>query len=104
MNQIFSPRGFFLCCTTVLLSFVVQGADAFGYADQNHAPDSSCSVSPSASFADLAIKVTDPTGAVVDRAEIEARCGLTVTTDITNSEGAATETACGRTLRKYAKE
>src|ERR1700727_1258451 len=90
MNQIFSPRGLFLCCTTVLLSFVVPAADAFGYADQNHALNSSCSVSPSASFADLTIKVTDPTGAVVDRAEIEARCGLTVATGITNSEGAAT--------------
>jgi hypothetical protein len=69
MNQIFFPRGFFLCCTTVLLSFVVLAADAFGYADQNHALNSACSVSPSASFADLTIKVTDPTGAVADRAE-----------------------------------
>jgi iron complex outermembrane recepter protein len=90
MNQIFSPRGFFLCCMTVLLGFVVPAADAFGYADQNQALNSSCSVSPSASFAELTINVTDPTGAVVDRAEIEAHCGLTVVTGITSSDGAAT--------------
>jgi hypothetical protein len=90
MNQIFSPRSFFLCCVTVVLSFVVPQADAFGYADQNHDLTSSCSVPPSATFADLTIRVTDPTGAVVDRAEIEARCGLTVVGTITSSDGTAT--------------
>jgi len=66
-SDLFSTR-LFLCCTTVLSRFVVSGADAFGYGDPNHALDSACSVSPSASFADLTIQVTDPTGAVVDRA------------------------------------
>ncbi|WP_433975067.1 carboxypeptidase regulatory-like domain-containing protein [Tunturiibacter lichenicola] len=35
------------------------------------------------------IRVTDPTGAVVDRAEIEARCGLTVVSAITGGDGSA---------------
>ena len=90
MNQIYLPRSFSLRCATVFLSFGFLWASAFAYPGQNSAPDASCSVSPSAPFADLNIRVIDPTGALVDRAEIEVRCGSTVITGITGNDGTAT--------------
>jgi iron complex outermembrane recepter protein len=90
MNQIYLPRSFFLRCAAVFLSFGVLWASAVADPGQNSAPDASCSVSPSAPFADLNIRVIDPTGALVDRAEIEVRCGATVITGITGNDGTAT--------------
>src|SRR5215469_8089832 len=58
--------------------------------EPNPAPDSSYSVSPSTPSADLNIRVTDPTGAVIAKAEVQARCGSAVTTGITGDDGVAT--------------
>jgi iron complex outermembrane receptor protein len=91
MNQLSTPRSVALCCATVLLSFSVLTASVSATSiDANQALDSACLISPSAPFVDLNIQVTDQTGALVGRAEFEVRCGATVVTGVTGSDGAAT--------------
>jgi iron complex outermembrane recepter protein len=91
MNQIFNRRGVALCCATVLLGFGVLTARASAASKEaDQALDSSCVISPSASLTDLNIRVVDQTGALVGRAEFEVRCGATVVTGVTGTDGAAT--------------
>jgi iron complex outermembrane recepter protein len=89
MNRISIPRSFGFYCTIALLSVAILRAPAFAYAGQS-STDSSCSNSPSAPLTDLNIRVTDPTGAVIDRAEIEVRCGSAVFAGITDNNGTGT--------------
>ncbi len=50
----------------------------------------SCSISTDAPLETARIQVTDRTGALIDRAEIEARCGAAVVTGFTDKNGSAT--------------
>src|SRR5215472_3743004 len=63
---------------------------AIALAETNPAPDSSCSIPPSAPTADLTVRVTDPTGALIPGAEIKVRCGSAASAGITGDDGAAT--------------
>jgi iron complex outermembrane receptor protein len=60
-----------------------------GFAEPNPVSDPSCSVSPSAPVSDLNVRVGDPTGALIAKAEVEAHCGSAVTTSITGDDGTA---------------
>jgi iron complex outermembrane recepter protein len=91
MNQIFNRRGVALCCAIVLLGFGVLTVPASAAAEEvDQTLDSSCVIAASASFTDLNIRVVDQTGALVGRAEFEVRCGATVVTGVTGTDGAAT--------------
>jgi iron complex outermembrane receptor protein len=91
MNQISTPRSVALCCAAFLLNFgfLMVSASAASF-DANQAPDPSCLISSSAPFSDLRIQVSDQTGALIGRAEFEVRCGATVVTGITGTDGTAT--------------
>jgi iron complex outermembrane receptor protein len=54
------------------------------------APEANCSISTAAVPVITAIHVTDLTGAMIGRAELEARCGVTAVTGISGSDGEAT--------------
>jgi iron complex outermembrane receptor protein len=91
MNRIFTPQRVVLCCATFFLSFGVLAASASAATiGENYAPDSSCLISPSAPFVDLKIQVSDQTSALIGRAEFEVRCGATVVTGVTGTDGTAT--------------
>jgi iron complex outermembrane recepter protein len=91
MNRIFTPQRVVLCCATFFLNFGVLAASASAATiGENYAPDSSCLISPSAPFVDLKIQVSDQTSALIGRAEFEVRCGATVVTGVTGTDGTAT--------------
>jgi iron complex outermembrane recepter protein len=58
--------------------------------NSNPSNDPACSISSEASQTPVKIQVTDQTGALIDLAEIEARCGSTVIKGITGEDGIAT--------------
>jgi iron complex outermembrane receptor protein len=79
-------RGFvpFLCLG------VLTGAACAAQTKASPAPDAACVILPSAPFADLTIQVMDKTGGLVSQAEFEVRCGATVVSGVTGSDGTAT--------------
>jgi iron complex outermembrane receptor protein len=91
MNQISAPRSMALCCATFFLSFgVLTAPGSAATIDEIYAPDSSCVILPSAPFVDLKIQISDQTSALISRAEFEVRCGATVITGVTGTDGTAT--------------
>jgi iron complex outermembrane receptor protein len=88
-QQLSFTRSFVLCSAAILLVLTVLNADAFIFAEPNPTTDSSCSVSPSAPFADLSVRVTDSTGALIPKAQIRARCGAATIAGITGDDGTA---------------
>lgn len=76
--------------TPMLPRSALLKAGVVAFAEPNPISDSSCSVSPSAPIADLNVRVSDPTGALIAKAEVQAHCGSAVTTGITGDDGAAT--------------
>ncbi len=73
-----------------LIAVVICISSHVAFAEPNPVSGSSCTVSPSAPIADLKVRVSDPTGAMVAKAEVQAHCGSAVTTGITGDDGTAT--------------
>jgi iron complex outermembrane recepter protein len=77
--------------TFIFLSTVAVAAGASTVSNGSNPPDNpDCSISPEGSLAPADVLVTDQTGALIARAEIELRCGSTVIKGISDDAGAAT--------------
>jgi iron complex outermembrane receptor protein len=74
----------------LVLVAVLLGVGAFAFAAPNPVSDSSCSISPSAVPAELTVRVTDPSGALIANADIQTRCGSAASSGITGDDGMAT--------------
>jgi iron complex outermembrane receptor protein len=86
-----SPCGrLIVCIASVLLGYNVS--TAFASIAENSASAQAippCSTAAGAA-SDATIRVTDQTGALIDRAQIEIHCGPTVVTALTGNDGTAT--------------
>ena len=89
INHIFRRRILRLASIFFGLGAVTAAASAVSNGS-NPPNDLTCSISSEAAPAPVGIQVTDQTGAVIDRAEIEVRCGSTVIKGITGDDGVAT--------------
>jgi iron complex outermembrane recepter protein len=91
MDIEFIRRRQILGLALTFLSLAAVAAAASTVSDGPNPPsDPACSISPEASLAPAAIQVTDQTGALIARAEIELRCGSTVIKGISDEAGAVT--------------
>ena len=82
------------CAVAVLGVLLLQASLVMGASPKTAGPVAAagaeaCSVAAEMPVVVLSTQVTDPTGAAVDRAEVEARCGSVVVTGITGGDGMA---------------
>ncbi len=70
---------------------VLLGSTVLNAATPSPSPATSeCSISTEAPASRVNIRVTDSTGAVIDRAQVEARCGTNTTAGVTGGDGVVT--------------
>lgn len=86
-NFLFQAR--LLCVVFPLLGLGVLHASS-GSHGLNAAADAPCVIAQNASVENVTLRVTDPTGAVLERAEVELRCGATGANALTGRDGLAT--------------
>jgi iron complex outermembrane recepter protein len=88
MNRRISLLANWFCCASLLFgSAILRASTHSSVPDAAQSSEAACSYSAQTPTSPVSVRVTDPTGAVIEHAEVKARCGATVIAGITGNDG-----------------